>query len=552
MTTNEATQPNPAASRGFFGHPWGLSTLFMTEMWERLSYYGMRAILLLYMTAELEKGGLGWDTRSAAAIYGLYTSSVWFLPLIGGWVADRFIGAKRATLIGGIIITLGHFLLAFPPIGFFYAGLICVSVGTGFLKSNISKMVGDLYDKDDDRRDAGFSIFYMGINTGSFLAPFVCGTLAVYNWHWGFAAAGVGMLLGVIQYVFGYSNLRGVGEPPMNAETETQTGAGENSSYIIQMIVLTVLTVFAIAILSSFVGSVFPSLLGKDDTVFNIFELGINFSIGIKYILMPVVLVAGLVAVLLTGREDRLTGDDWKRIGIIFVLFAFATVFWMGFEQAGSSLNLFAEHITNRQIHSFLQPIVDWLQASFPAVLGNERITQYPTAWFQSVQPFFIIIFAPIFAWVWIWLGRRQPSEELKFVFGLFVTGLGFVVLAYASSLFGGGKVSMWWLIIVYLLHTWGELSISPVGLSAMTKLAPGKMVSLMLGVWFLSISMGSYFGGLVAGNFEPNEATLVGLFSKVAAVLIVSGVILLAIIPFVKKLYKKPEPVVPREPAVS
>jgi POT family proton-dependent oligopeptide transporter len=186
---------NPKAGREFFGHPKGLSTLFMTEMWERLSYYGMRAILLLYMTAELQKGGLGWDVRSAAAIYGLYTSSVWFLPLIGGWIADRYIGAKRATLIGGIIITAGHFLLAFPPIPFFYAGLIFVSVGTGFLKSNISKMVGDLYEKEDERRDAGFSIFYMGINTGALLAPFVCGTLAVYNWHWGFAAAGVGMLL---------------------------------------------------------------------------------------------------------------------------------------------------------------------------------------------------------------------------------------------------------------------------------------------------------------------------------------------------------------------
>ena len=531
MTTTEVTMNNPAASRGFFGHPWGLSTLFMTEMWERLSYYGMRAILLLYMTAELEKGGLGWDTRSAAAIYGLYTSSVWFLPLIGGWVADRFIGAKRATLIGGIVITLGHFLLAFPPIGFFYAGLICVSIGTGFLKSNISKMVGDLYGKDDDRRDAGFSIFYMGINTGSFLAPFVCGTLAVYNWHWGFAAAGVGMLLGVIQYIFGYSNLRGVGEPPMNERSGTESGSEESSSYIVQMVVLTILTVIAIVVLSSFVGSVLPSLVGKEDTILNLFGLAFDFSIGIKYVLMPVVLIAGLVAVLLTGIQDRLTRDDWKRIGIIFVLFVFATVFWMGFEQAGSSLNLFADQITNRFITA---------------------TREIPTAWFQSVQPLFIIIFAPIFAWVWIALGRRQPSEELKFVFGLFVTGLGFVVLAYASSLFGGGKVSMWWIILVYLLHTWGELCISPVGLSAMTKLAPGKMVSLMLGVWFLSISMGSYFGGLVAGNFEPNEATLVGLFGKVAAVLIVSGVILLAIIPFVKKLYKKPELVVPPEPAVS
>lgn len=518
---------NPKAGREFFGHPKGLSTLFMTEMWERLSYYGMRAILLLYMTAKLEEGGLGWDTRSAAAIYGLYTSSVWFLPLIGGWIADRYIGARKATLIGGTIITIGHFLLAFPAIPFFYAGLVFVSTGTGFLKSNISKMVGDLYEQGDERRDAGFSIFYMGINTGSFLAPFVCGTLAVYNWHWGFGAAGVGMLLGVIQFVIGSSNLKGVGEPP--AETAPGgTNSPQSSAYIVQMVAVLLLTILAIIVVSSFVGAVFPSILNKDDAIWNLFGLAFNFSVAIKYVLMPSFLVGGLIAVLLTGLQDKLSGDDWKRIGIILVLFVFATIFWMGFEQAGSSLNLFADQITNRFITA---------------------TKEIPTAWFQSVQPLFIIIFAPVFAWVWIALGRRQPSEELKFVIGLILTGIGFVILAYASSLFGGGKVSMWWLVIVYLLHTWGELCISPVGLSAMTKLAPGKMVSLMLGVWFLSISMGSYFGGLVAGNFEPDEHTLVGLFGKVAAVLIIGGVVLLALIPFIKKLYTKPAEMVPVEP---
>lgn len=520
---------NPKAGREFFGHPKGLSTLFMTEMWERLSYYGMRAILLLYMTSELTNGGLGWDTRSAAAIYGLYTSSVWFLPLVGGWIADRYIGAKRATLIGGIIITLGHFLLAFPPIPFFYTGLICVSIGTGFLKSNISKMVGDLYSKEDERRDAGFSIFYMGINTGSFFAPFVCGTLAVYNWHWGFAAAGVGMLLGLIQYVIGFRNLRGIGEPPVTDFAANSEKPQESSSYIAQMAGVVVLAIILIIGLGSFANSIFPGLVGKDDVVINILGLAFNFSVAIKYVLMPVVLIAGLIAVFLTGIQDKLTKDDWKRIGIIFVLFVFATIFWMGFEQAGSSLNLFAEHITNRQITA------TW---------------EFPSAWFQSVGPLFIVIFAPVFAWLWVALGKRQPSEELKFSFGLLLTGLGFVVLAYASFLSGAGKVSLWWLVIVYLLHTFGELCISPVGLSAMTKLAPGKMISLMLGVWFLSISMGSYFGGLVAGNFEPNESTLVGLFGKVAVVLILGGVVLLAITPFIKKLYSKPDEVVPLEPA--
>lgn len=539
---------NNSGDKKFFGHPRGLSTLFMTEMWERLSYYGMRAILMLYMTAELEKGGLGWDTRSAAAIYGLYTSSVWFLPLVGGWIADRYIGARKATLVGGIIITLGHFLLAFPPVGFFYGGLIFVSVGTGFLKSNISKMVGDLYNAEDERRDAGFSIFYMGINTGSFLAPFVCGTLSVYNWHWGFGAAGVGMLLGVIQFIYGSRHLKGVGDPPAR-RLVVENEKPQSSAYTSQMIGIAVAALIAFFVLSSFIGSIFPSLVGANDNIMNI-GLAVNLSIGIKYVLMPVVLVAGLVAVFVTGLQDRLTTDDWKRMGIILVLFAFATIFWMGFEQAGSSLNLFAEHITNRQIHSFLQPIVNWFQMTLPRLLGNDPITEYPTSWFQSVQPFFIMVFAPVFAWIWIALGRRQPSEEIKFVLGLILTGVGFLVLAYGSSLFGNGKISVWWLVTVYLLHTWGELCISPVGLSAMTKLAPGKMVSLMLGVWFLSISMGSYFGGLVAGNFEPNESTLVGLFTKVAIVLIVGAILLLMITPFVRKLYSKTPDVVPVEPA--
>jgi proton-dependent oligopeptide transporter, POT family len=470
-----------AGSKGFFGHPWGLSTLFFTEMWERLSYYGMRAILILYMTSELSKGGLGWDTKSSAAIYGLYTSSVYFLPLIGGWIADRYIGAKRATLIGGIIIALGHFLLAFPPVAFFYTGLVFVAVGTGFLKANISKMVGDLYGSEDKRRDGGFSIFYMGINIGAVLAPLVCGTLAAYNWHWGFAAAGVGMVLGLIQYVIGYKNLTGVGEPPMKIEAAAPTSI----AYIVKMAVLAIGAVIAVI------------LLGKAN-------------------MMPVLLVAGLLAVLLTGMEDDLTKDDWKRIGAIGLLFVFATIFWMGFEQAGSSLNLFGEQMTNRQVTA------TW---------------EFPTAWLQTANPLFIVALAPVFAWLWVRFGSKQPSDATKFAFGLLFAGLGFVVLAYASSLTGAGKVSYWWLVLVYLLHTIGELCLSPVGLSSMTKLAPIKMASLMMGVWFLSVSVGSYIGGMVAGEFEPKPEVLVGLFSKVAAVMIIGSLILFVFVPLFKKL---------------
>jgi POT family proton-dependent oligopeptide transporter len=473
-------------TKGFFGHPWGLSTLFFTEMWERLSYYGMRALLMLYMTSELAKGGLGWDTKSAAAIYGLYTSSVYFLPLIGGWIADRFIGAKRATLIGGITIAIGHFLLAFPPVTFFYAGLIFVAVGTGFLKGNISKMVGDLYEQGDDRRDGGFSIFYMGINLGAFLAPFVCGTLAVYNWHWGFAAAGVGMLFGIVQYIIGYKNLAGAGEPPAklagNSETKTDTG------YIVQIVVLTLATVGAV------------------------------FYFGMEWI-MPILLVSGLISVLLTGMQDNLSIEDWKRIAAILILFVFATIFWMGFEQAGSSLTLFGEQMSNRSVTS------TW---------------ELPTSWLQAINPLFLILFAPIFAFIWVKLGKRQPSDAIKFSLGLMFAGLGFVVIAYASSIAGFGKVSWLWLVLVYLLHTWGELCLSPVGLSSMTKLSPVKMVSLMLGVWFLSISLGSYLGGLVAGEFKANPDVLFDLFGKVALTLIGGAFLLSVIAPIFDKLAKR------------
>jgi POT family proton-dependent oligopeptide transporter len=509
-------------TKGFFGHPWGLSTLFFTEMWERLSYYGMRALLMLYMTSELAKGGLGWDTKSAAAIYGLYTSSVYFLPLIGGWIADRFIGAKRATLIGGITIAIGHFLLAFPPVTFFYAGLIFVAVGTGFLKGNISKMVGDLYEQGDDRRDGGFSIFYMGINLGAFLAPFVCGTLAVYDWHLGFAAAGVGMLFGIVQYIIGYKNLAGAGEPPVKlvGESEVQTDTG----YIVQIVVLTLATVGAV------------------------------FYFGMEWI-MPILLVSGLISVLLTGMQDNLSIEDWKRIAAILILFVFATIFWMGFEQAGSSLTLFGEQMSNRPIPEILQPIILWLQTNinelylffksfFTNVTGLDReivpLKEIPTSWLQAINPLFLILFAPIFAFIWVKLGKRQPSDAIKFSLGLMFAGLGFVVIAYASSISGLGKVSWWWLVLVYLLHTWGELCLSPVGLSSMTKLSPVKMVSLMLGVWFLSISLGSYLGGLVAGEFKANPDVLFDLFGKVALTLIGGAFLLSVIAPIFDKLAKR------------
>ena len=502
--------------KGFFGHPRGLSTLFFTEMWERFSYYGMRAILFLYMTAAVANGGLGWDAAYAGPIFGLYASSVYFLPLIGGWIADRFIGAYRATFIGGVIIMLGHFSLAVPTIPFFYLGLVLVAVGTGFLKSNISAMVGDLYTAEDERRDAGFSIFYMGINIGALISPLVCGFLAQHplfksilggwgidpnsSWHFGFAAAGVGMALGLVQYVIGKRHLEGVGAPPDHHEVDAEGNEFEDLStaYLLQMLAVLVVAVVLIG------GSAY--LYG--------------FDFALTYVLMPVVLVAGLIGVLLTGMQDRLSIDDWKRLVVIMVLFTFSTLFWMGFEQAATSLNLFAEKLTDTSIFGY----------------------HFPASWLQTVNPAFIIILAPVFAWLWVYLGKKQPTDAVKFSVGLLFAGLGFVVVGYAASLTDAGKVTFWWLVLVYLLHTIGELCLSPVGLSSMTKLAPGRMVSLMLGVWFLSISMGNYIAGRIAGEFEEKASVLTGIFSKVALILIIGAVVLFAISPLVKKLYLRDE----------
>ncbi len=473
-------------TKGFFGHPPGLSTLFFTEMWERFSYYGMRALLVLYMVAAVSEGGLGFETADATAIYGLYTASVYFLPLIGGWIADRFIGAKRATFIGGVIIALGHFTLAVPSLTFFYLGLVLVAVGTGFLKSNISAMVGDLYEADDERRDGGFTIFYMGINLGAFAAPLITGALATYNWHWGFAAAGVGMVVGLIQYVVGRKKLEGVGEPPIKTSSD--------DSAVTPIYLAQVGAVVAVAI-----GLLFY------------FYSAFGFDFAIKKALIPVLVVAGLIVVIFTGMQDKLSLADWKRLGIIILLFLFAALFWAGFEQAGSSFNLFAEQLTERTVGTF----------------------EVPAAWFQSINAIMIVLMAPLFSIMWVKWGKKQPNDVFKFSLGLFFLALGFIVMAYASGMTGAGKVSPMWLVLVYFLHTAGELFLSPVGLSSMTKLAPGKMVGLMLGVWFLASSLGSFAAGQIAGEFEPKQEALVDLFWNVALVVFV-GAAIAAVLSFV------------------
>ncbi|HKG96500.1 MAG TPA: peptide MFS transporter [Pyrinomonadaceae bacterium] len=492
-------------NRGFFGHPSGLSTLFFTEMWERFSYYGMRAILLLYMTKTFAEGGLGFDEKYAGIIYATYVSSVWYLPLVGGWLADRIFGARRAVLIGAIIIACGHYSMAINSQLTFYAGLILIACGTGLLKPNISAMVGQLYSEGDKRRDAGFSIFYMGINLGAFLSPIVVGFLAQSQWsrnfisslgmnpnaawHWGFGAAGVGMTLGIVQYLLGGGKLAGVGNKPDSARVAAESEAGEGVDYLTLVLAI--------------VGGVGGAALG--------FFYG---EAGVLSALFPC--VVGFFAGYLIGITRLLNGDELKRVLVIFLLFLFSILFWMTYEQAGSSLTLFADRLTRTTI-------LGW---------------QYPSSWFQSVPAIFVIIFAPIIGAVWQLLGNRQPSSPGKFTIGLFFAGIAFVVIAFAATLTPNGRVSPMWLVLVYFLQTIGELCLSPVGLSTVTKLSPARMVGLMLGVWFLSISIGSYIAGLTTRLFEGNDsAVLTRGFGIFAGITLLAAIILAILTPLIKKI---------------
>ena len=480
---------------GLGGHPRGLTTLFFTEMWERFSFYGMKALLVLYMTKSLN-----FSESYSGLIAATYFSSVYWTPLIGGWLADKIFGARRAVLIGGIVIACGHFSMAFHSLPNFYAGLILIAAGTGMLKPNVSTMVGSLYSEGDKRRDAGFSIFYMGINLGAFIAPFVCGPLGEkVDWHYGFAAAGVGMVFGIIQYVAGGKRLGRVGEPPSERREavrpdikEVRDAGNETGGVDVVTIALAVI----LGVVSFTLGYVYG---------------GAGFLSG----LFPG--VAGFFTGYLLGVVRHLDGDELKRVLVIFILFVFSALFWMSFEQASTTLTLFADRLTNRVVFGW----------------------EIPASMFQSIEPFFLILLAPVFAWVWMKLGKRDPSSPAKFAYGLFFAGVSFAVVALASTLTGGGKlVSPLWLVLVYLLQTIGELCLSPVGLSTVTKLSPARMVGLMMGVWFLSISIGDYFAGIVLGFFnEKAEGALLKLFGSVALMTFAAALVLALLTPLIRKM---------------
>lgn len=500
-TTADLPPTTSPADASFFGHPKGLSTLFFTEMWERFSYYGMRAILILFMTATVAEGGMGLDVASAGAIYGLYTAAVYLTALPGGWVADRFIGQQRAVLVGGVIIALGHFTMAIPALTSavppslpFFGGLALIIIGTGFLKPCASSLVGELYGENDARRDAGFSIFYMGINLGAFIAPLVTSFLGErVNWHLGFAAAGVGMSLGVAQYVAGRGNLGNAGLEP------TATGPGPGSRGGTALAGVGVLLAVGIAVA--------VQLLGIADLTT---AVGLANASGIILVTLAGVYFGYLLLAGGLGPEER------KRVAVIVLLFIFSALFWAGFEQTGTSLNLFARDLTDR------------------VVFGWEM----PTGFLQSVNSLFIITLAPVFAWLWIRMARKgvEPSSPAKFAWGLLSLGAGFVVMTVASMrALGGDAVSPNWLVLTYLLHSMGELALSPVGLSTVTKLAPRRMVGQMMGVWFLSLSLGNVLAGQVAGLYD--SLPLPSLFGAVAVTVGAGGIILLGMSGWISRL---------------
>src|SRR5918993_4550875 len=475
-----------ASDRAFFGHPRGLATLFFTEMWERFSYYGMRALLILFMTAPLASGGLGFDTASAGAVYGLYTSMVYMMTLPGGWIADRLIGQRRAVLYGGIIIAAGHFSMAFPSLASFYFGLFLIVIGTGLLKGNVSVIVGQLYGPKDARRDAGFSIFYMGINLGAFISPLVCGYLGQrVSWHTGFAAAGVGMTLGVIQYVLGGRHLGDAGLHPAPAASPAAAVRLRRNAGIVGGLLLVALVVFGV---------------GAASGAIPITPIQVADAAGVLLLAIVVFFFGWLFTSSDWTREER------KKLYVIGVLFLAAALFWSVFEQAGSTLNLFADRNTATLL-------LGW---------------NFPSSWFQSLNSLFLIIFAPVFAWLWLRMARsrREPSSPAKFAMGLILVGAGFVILIWAARMAEQGvQVSPMWLTMTYLLHTCGELCLSPVGLSAMTKLAPARIAGLMMGVWFLATSVGNFIGGRVSSFYEswalPSLFGAVGLFAIGAGILL-------------------------------
>ena len=484
----------PLAEKTFFGQPRALATLFFTEMRERFSYYGKRAILVLYLItppdgASPPGGGLGFTDAEAAAIYGTYVSLIYLLPLLGGWVADRLTGPRRAVLFGGIVIAAGHFVMAVPIEALFWTGLLVIAIGTGLLKPSVSAMVGGLYAPDDTRRDGGFSIFYMGINLGALIAPLIVGYLGEdINWHLGFAVAGVGMLIGLAQYMAGWKGLGSVGIAVPNPATPPERRRAGIQG-LIGIVVIAIVLFVALGVLG----------LGIADIT----------------VLFTVVVIA--IAVIYFWRlfkQPQLTPVDRDRLWAFFYLFLAAVVFWAIYDQGGSTINEFAEKFTNMDAGAFTVPI----------------------SWIQSINPVFIIIFAPIFAVLWTKLGSRAPSTPIKFAMAIFGVGISFLIMVPAALQSAGGeKSAIWWIVSVFLVQTWSELLLSPNGLSVTTKLAPAGLLSQMLAVWFLATAVGDSIGGQLVRLIDV--LGWAGYFVACGIGTIILGGLFLLVVPRIKRL---------------
>ena len=479
-------------------HPRGLSALFFTELWERFSYYGMRALLTLFMVAPIAAGGLAFATEDAGRIYGNYTMAVYMLAIPGGFIADRIMGARRAVLLGGWTIAAGHYALAVPSLSTFYLGLLLVALGTGLFKPNISALVGALYPPADTRRDAGFSIFYMGVNIGAFIAPLVTGFLAqsawfkdflasygfdpAKSWHWGFAAAGVGMTLAMLIFARNATMLDVQQAGPRKLDDAPASNLLRDGALAIGG----TLSLLGLALVSDIDGYA---------------------NLRWLFLLLP------LAGIAFAARQP---GDDTQRLAAIGVLFIAAMIFWAVFEQAGTTIALFADKLTRTEF------------------LG----VPFPSSWFQSVNPIFVILLAPLFAALWMGLGSRQPSPPVKFAFGLLFLSSSFLLMVPAAKLAASGAVSPLWLVGLFFLQTVGELLLSPVGLSTMTKLAPERMTGVVLGIWFLAAAFGNKLAGVLGGGFtsEDPQSMAAAFLTQATLVAIAAGLLFIAA-PWVKRL---------------
>ena len=481
-------------SNTFFGHPVGLRTLFLTEMWERMSYYGMRALLVLYMTGAVTgfNPGLGWSQVESQAIYGIYSGMVYFMVVPGGWIADNILGHQKAVLIGALIIALGHFTLAIPIEQTFFLGLIFVVLGTGLLKGNISTIVGQLYEYQDDKRDSGYTIFYMSINIGSTLGFLICSFLGEkIGWHWGFGAAGVGMTFGVIQYIQHRHLLGDAGMYPNEMSDEKRN---QYTNYL-KISLIGMFLVIGAGLLGFF--TINPRFFAEQFAYFLTIIAGLYF--------IYLFLFAGLNA------------SERKNLILLFLLFIGAAAFWSGFDQSAGSLNIFARDYTDL------------------SVLGY----QIPVGWLQFANPVIVVLFAPIFAGLWAQLARKNldPSLPFKFAIGLLFMALSFFVMIVAVNLaLESSPVGMQWLLLTYLFQTWGELALSPIGLSAFSRYGPKRYMGQMFGLWFLASAIGGVLAGLLGGEaLDGGLETISPIFEFMIQYYLIIAIALIGLSFFIK-----------------